>query len=120
MIRYHGKSPQETSKLAFPEVVMFIEEGTEELKGELRRHADLKCAIMNASHFQKKDEKPYEWKDFLPKELLPEQAPIKELSHEEKAALWSAAGNAFVNQCRQKVPTMENKRVRLHSKGKKR
>jgi hypothetical protein len=115
MIRFHGISPQDTLKLSIPEIELYLEEGWENTKSKMQMHIDLKCAILNGSHFHKKDDKPYEWKDFLPKDFLPEKAPRRELSKEEKAAMWSAAGNAFVGRCED-----PRKKVSMRKKGSKR
>jgi len=115
MIRYHKISPQDTLKKSLPEIVMYLEEGWEEVKGQLQMHVDLKCAIMNAPNFHKKDEKPYEWKDFLPKELLPEKQKPQKLTPEEKAERWAAAGAAWCDS----LDPYKNGLKRLPSEGKK-
>jgi len=91
--------------MSIGEIEILIEEGWQEYKWNIQKHADLKCAILNASWSHKKDEKLYEWKDFLPEELLPEKPKKKEISKDEQSALWSAAGNAYVNKCPKKKKT---------------
>jgi len=80
-----------------------IEEAADEKKERFKLeaiwHADLKTAILNAPWSQHKDKRLYNVSDFLDKGILPKNER-KELAPEEKAAMWSAAGNAFVDRCK--------------------
>ena len=98
MLKFCKILPAETLKMSLGEIYICIDEGWQEYRWSIQKHVDLKCAMLNGPWSHKKDQKLYEWKDFLPKELLPEQQKPKELTPEEQAAMWSAAGNAYVNQ----------------------
>ena len=65
-------SPFDFWKFTPAETSLMIEQAGEQFKFEQeihsQRHAELLTAVLNAPHFQKKDKKPHEVKEFLPQQ----------------------------------------------------
>lgn len=83
------------------ELDLVIDEGMEEFYEEVRRHADLKAAILNTAApymVSPKNGRIHQMNDFLPDSMKVKQ---EEISEEEQARRTLEAGRALAAKCQQ-------------------
>lgn len=90
--------PRECLLLTESEIIIILEEGNELFNERLILHADMKTATLNAPHFQKRNQKPYEIEEMLPKEVL--KGLKRELKPEDQARLIKEKGDALAAKCK--------------------
>lgn len=91
--------PSEVLKMTIGELDIVIDEGIEEFYEGVRRHADLKAAILNTAApymVKPRNGKIHQMNDFLPDSMKVKQ---KELSEEEQAKRTLEAGRALAAKC---------------------
>jgi len=85
--------------MTLPEIAIIIHEGTELRYEHMIFHADLKTAVLNGSHFYKKNQKPYTLDEFLPSAIA--KSLKSEAKPEDQARLIQERGDALAAKCRQ-------------------